>query len=206
MVQLKQKYWVPCDDFASELDTLKEKFKGYAFKQGRMNSKDGVYCLSDMSSGKDDYDEPVKSKAIKDAIWFAPKEKPTDIQAFLDSKRKDTTKIHCRVKLDNGLTLWISPATLEPTKLVLSMFDDPEEIPEHSSEYGRYAHELEQKEDITGIEGLKLSVLGLMKSYNINIDIINWLNIISTGDITNLVGGCLGYSMDEEDKKKEDEY
>jgi hypothetical protein len=48
---------------------------------------------------------------------------------------------------------------------------------------------------------MKLIVMGLEKSYNINLDVFNWLDVFATDDIENIFYACLGIDPEEVKKK-----
>lgn len=176
------------------------------FRNGVWDGKKGLFILSDPSSGSDDYDKPIKSKIYKDVLFFPPKKEIEDKQEFLNSLRRKGESIP--VVLESDIVINIIPASMEPRNLVISLLDDEEEGEEYTTEYGKLAFELHEKlmnteESVSPKEGMNLFVLGLSKSYDIQLDLFNWLKIMSYSDLEKLTYACMGYEIVDDDKKKD---
>lgn len=208
MTLVKYKYFTEnYSNIVENINTLRKKFPGCEFKNGKYNGKYGTYIISSGDKGINEYDKPIKSKIEKDLLFFPPLAPISDKQKFLDSFEISKSVIKAEVELASGVKIKIIPATAEPRKIALSLFEDAEEEVGFVSPYGKMAFDIDDKlaseKEVSLLEGLKLFVLALEKSYSINLDLFNWLEIVSTEDIENLTYACLGYTL-EEDKKKEE--
>lgn len=205
---VKTKYFTETiRDIPENLAALKKKFPGFFFYEGKCNGKKGIYIVSSIEKGIDEFEQPIPSKEFKDYLFFPPK-KIEDIQGYLDSLRKNPKAYSSPVELvDNSIRLDIVPATEEPIKVALSMFDDDDDetFGGFTSEYGKLAYAIDEafhnKEEVPFKDGMRLVGLAIKKSYNITTDMVNALNIISRPDIENIVDAALGYR--EEVKKKD---
>lgn len=203
------KYWTEnFQNIPENLDALTRIYGNIYFKNGKYNGKYGVYCLKSLDSGSGDYGSPRKSSFIKDSIFWPPSKLPDDIGKFIKDNESDSSAIRVNFKLESGYTLNIIPATAEPRKVFISMFGDDDDIGEFTSEYGKLAYDIDYKlgkeEEVTYLDCFKLIGLAIEKSYKLNLDIINWLSIISQVDIEPLTYTILGYRLQENIKKKED--
>lgn len=204
-MKVKEKYFTTLiKDIPSNISLLRKQFPGCTFKNGKWNNEYGTYILTDDTPGSGEFDKPIKSKQYKDYLWFPPKRFNVS-QEWLTEQIKNKNSLKVKVPLDCGIELQILPATEEPRKVALSLLGDEEEEPVLVSEYGKEAYRIDdllfRNEEVIIKECLKLIVLGISKSYNISIDLLNHCNLIGTGDIENLLYACLGY--DENLKKKE---
>lgn len=192
-------------DIPQNIEKLRKQFPGYFYFEGKKAGKSGTYIVSDNTPGQNEFSEPVKSKEFKD-FWFYPPKSVGDVQVFLDSQRRNKNSLSEEVLLSTGYKLNLIPATAEPRKIALSMFEDSEEVAELASPYGKLAFQidddLQNGKEVSLQRGAVLVGHALRKSYNIGIDMINHLGIISSDDIENLVYICLGYG--EELKKNEE--
>lgn len=208
---VKTKYFTETiRDIPQNLAFLKKKFPGYFFYEGKCNGLKGTYIVSSCEKGVDEFEQPVPSKEYKDYLFFPPKN-IKNVQEYLDEHIRKKDALHTPVELvDNGIILKIVPATQEPIKVAISMFDDEdeqktEEFGGFTSEYGKLAFKIDEKffnkEEVDFKEGMKLVGLAIKKSYNITADMINSFNIISRQDVENIIDAALGYT--EEVKKKD---
>lgn len=186
---------------------LRKRFPGCHFRNGKKDGLYGIYILSDPDSGQNDYGEPTPSKMIKGATFWPPKSVDNK-QELLNEKRKSTNSMKSLFNTESGIELGIIPATEEPRKVALSLFDEPEVASDFTTDYGKLAYDIDYKlvndQPVTGLEALKLVVLAIERSYDIPLDLFNWLDVISEQDIEPLTYVCLGYELNEEDKKKEE--
>lgn len=208
MTLIKYKYFTQnYSNILENINTLRKKFPGCEYKNGKYNGKYGTYIISSGDKGINEFDKPVKSKMEKDLLFFPPLAPISDKQKFLDSFELSKSVLKGNVELASGVTIKIIPATAEPRKIALSLFEDPEEEVGFVSPYGKMAYEIDEKlaneKEVSLLDGLKLFVLALEKSYSIPLDLFNWMELVSTEDIENLTYSCLGYTLTEEDKKKE---
>ncbi len=202
---LKTKYFThTIKDIPGNITSLRKLFPGYTFFNGKCNGIYGTYAVSDPTPGKNEFLKPIKSKELKDYLWFPPTEFKLT-QEYLDEHEKSKSSLKITVELDCGFEIKIIPATAEPRKVALSLFDDCEEEAVLVSPYGKKAYEIDERlykqEEVTFKEVLPLIILGIQRSYNFSIDLINYCGLIGTDDLQGLTHACLGY--DEEIKKKE---
>lgn len=209
MTQIKWKYFTDkYTNIPENIEKLREKFPNHVFKNGIYNGVKGTYIISSSEKGINEYDKAIKSKVDKGMIFFPPLVPIVDKQKFIDSFEIKKNAIKSIIKLESGIKLKIIPATAEPKKVALSLFEDDEDDEvAFVSEYGKLAYEIDDKlyneKEVTLLDGLKLFTYGLSKSYNIPLDLFNYLNVVSSDDIEKLTYSCLGYELDESKKKEE---
>jgi hypothetical protein len=205
-IMMMHKYFITdYRDIPGNITTLRKLFPGFHFKNGQYKATEGTWALSSLEKIDNAYGEPVASKSIKGAIFFPPRDLPEDKQKFLNEQKKKVSKT-IKVELVSGVVLELYPATAEPRKVAFSAFDDIEEEGKLVSPYAILAFSLFEKLDKGELknndkEVMKLIVMGLEKSYNINLDVFNWLDVFATDDIENIFYACLGIDPEEVKKK-----
>lgn len=196
-------------DLFSNIEPLREYFGKLERKKGVWDNKPGIFAISDVSAGDKDYQKPIKSKVWKDVLFFPPNRELsiTDKQELLDSFEKRTNLEKINVDLECGVKLKIIPASFEPKKLSLSLIDDEEEtefITEYGKEAYRVAEILDSDQPFIVKEAIPLSLMAFSKAYDMPIDLLNWLAIISDTDIDKIVWASCGVEvLWDDDKKKE---
>lgn len=206
-MMLKTKYFThTIKDIPGNITSLRKLFPGYTFFNGKCNGIYGTYAVSDPTPGKNEFLKPIKCKELKDYLWFPPTEFELT-QEYLDEHEKSKSCLKIKVELDCGFEIKIIPATAEPRKIALCLYEDPEEEAILVSPYGKKAYEIDEKlynqKEVTFIDVAPLINLGFLRSYNISIDLINYFGLIGTGDLQNITYACLGY--DEGIEKKEED-
>lgn len=195
-------------DIQSELNFLRKKFntehKEYYFKAGKHKGDNVIFVLNDLTTKV--YGEPIISKQHKDCMFYPPTDDTKiDLEQYEIHKNRREYKI--KVDLVDGHSLYIIPASLEPKRVVFDLDEVEEEDNPYSTatEYGRLAYSLydeAKKGDSLPIAMLKkLVILSLMKSYNIPIDIWNWLGIVSAQDFDPIAAAAMGISPELTKKK-----
>lgn len=185
-----------------ELEFLRKKYntpnKQYFFKSGKHKDKDCIFILNDLTTRI--YADPVPSKQFPNELFFAPTSQ-VDFDDYEIHKEQREWKIPVPLKANK--TIFIIPATLEPKKLVFD-FNDEEGVEEENgiyslaTEYGKLAYNIydfiESKNKLTMTDPRikKLVMMGLMKSYNLPVDMINAAGIISAQDLDPILSACLG--------------
>lgn len=200
-------------DAASQIDMLRKKFntktKQYYFKDGQYKGKQCIFVLNDLTTKV--YSDPIDSKQFKGSLFFPPQ---NDITLSDVEINKEKREWKVKVDLVSGVTMYIIPASLEPKKIVFD-FDEDTGVKEEESpyslatEYGSLAYVL--FDDLVAKKSVQLSdprikkliLLGLQKSYNIPIDVINWAGIVSEQDIDPLFAACLGINPELVEKKND---
>lgn len=185
----------------SDLEALRKKYPGMKYLVGKNKDKTVVFVLKDITTKE--YAEPIESEEYPGVAFYAPKEIPNDIQKFLDENKvnADIDERKVQVTLPNGIKLVIIPATLEPKKVLLSM-TKPVSIKGDNffgtSQYGMLAYKIynEVKEkggiEVSSDDCVKLISLALRKSYNIPIDVWNWLEIVGSESLDPLLSAACG--------------
>jgi hypothetical protein len=194
----------------NDLDKLRKKYPGMHFKAGKYKDKQVTFILKDLTTKE--YGNPIESDDYPGSLFYPPKDKPKDIQAFLDSHstNPDINDRKIKVTLPNEIRLTLSPATLEPRKVLLSLtkpLSIKQDNPYGDSEYGLLAYSLYQKTqetknlEIESPEAAKLISLCLKKSYNLPIDMWNYLEVIGVESLYEILVSAMGFNYSELIKK-----
>lgn len=210
---MSYKFVYPCNlNAENDIVHLRNKFntktKQYYFKTGNYKGSPCIFVLNNLSTKT--YAEPVPSKQFKGCLFFPPLEEINidDFELF-----KDKRDLKIKVSLVNGKELYIVPATMMPRKVIFDFNDDEGTKEDVSSpyslseEYGQLSYklfqDLENKVNIELTSPLvkKLVMLALQKSYNLPIDVINHIGIISSQDLDPLLSSALGINPDLLQKK-----
>jgi hypothetical protein len=190
-------------DVVSNIKKLNKDYPGFHFKSGMHKDKKGIYAIKDLDIKE--YGEGRKSATFKDSIFFPPKETPSDTQKFISEISDSLKTDKIKVTLTSGFDIAIVPATAEPRKIYLSLIGDGEDSGEQLSEYGKLAYEVYDelaKGDIKiDQKVMRLITLGINRSYKNGIDLFNWLGVIGTDDIADILYATLG--IDEKLLKKD---
>lgn len=179
----------------NDLVKLREDFGKLHFKEGSYDGKQGIFCLSSLEKIENSYDKPIKSSQFLDTLFFPPKELITDKQKFLDEGLTSKNKI--KVICQTGINIYIYPATEEPRKVIFNLFDSASEINTPTTKYAKLAYELFPEIESGTIFAndkriAELISLGLIKTYNYPLDLINWLDVFSVADVEKLLFATLG--------------
>jgi hypothetical protein len=186
----------------NDLPALRKKYPGMNFKAGKYKDKSVTFVLKDLTTKE--YSDPIDSEEYPGVTFFAPKAIPTDIQVFLDEHKinKEIDERKILVTLPSGIKLVITPATLEPKKVLLSITKPSATIRGENfygtTEYGLLAYKVysEVKEkggvDIGSEDCIKLISHALRKSYTLGIDMWNYLELIGTESLDPLLSAACG--------------
>jgi len=201
------KYFIKSDVTAeSQIQKLRKQFGQQYFLDGKYKGDSGIFICHDLTTKV--YADPVPSKEHNLATFFAPL---TDTQKFMDSVIVPSIHKKVNVLTLNGINLEIIPATFEPRVILFDLTDTPlcgqvndNPFPE-STVYGKMGFDLydlftvkNQNISMSDIRIKKFIIEMIKKSYYINVDLINCLQLISGQDIEPLVMAGLGlYSGDD---------
>ena len=201
------KYFIKTDVTAElQIEKLRKQFGTQYFLDGKYKGETGIFVCHDLTTKV--YADPVPSKEHTLATFFAPL---VDTQKFLESVIVPSIHKKIVVVTLNGIILEIIPATFEPRVILFDLTDTPlcgqvkeNPFPEGTL-YGKMAFDLydlfavkNENISMSDIRIKKFIIEIIKKSYFINVDLINCLQLISGQDIEPLVMAGLGmYSGDD---------
>lgn len=186
------------------LEKFHDNFKGYA--HGTSSTNDTPFAIYPSHVSGYRFEEGVPSEDYPDTTFCGPKlweqnEVVELLKATASNKVDKSKKIE--VKLVSGITLYISPCYMEPRRVILSK-RKAELKDDVMSRYGKLGYSLSEKiekgdyEPLLGEgEDLEFILLAISASYDLPLDIINHLNIISSQDLDPIYCAGLGIIYDE---------
>jgi hypothetical protein len=203
------KWIVPSSEVAiSAHDKLACKFNHKTTKYQFCDFKQGFLQVSSnpiMEASK--LGEPIRSQIVKDSVFF-PEKEPGKLNEYEWKADKREDKI--KVTLVNGEELYIIPFAEKPKKMIFSFVEDevqPDKVTPDNPKYTELGFNLlnevraEKGFDEQDSRVIQFVTFGLLKSYNVNLDLLNLISGISTVvDIGKIFYACCGVAIDENGK------
>lgn len=181
---------------------LRKDFPNMQFIPGINKDIKGIWCLKDTTTRE--YGEKVELE--NGDVLSLPTEE--NIQKIIDDLKKyeSNQTIRIPIELVSGTTVSIFPASAIPKKAILSLRTkvvQEEELPYNTKhEYGKIAYKLylrsQKNEDLKSSDpdlGLLIK-LAFENSYNLPIEVIDSLGIVSIQDYDKLFAASMGYDWE----------